>query len=85
MVRHGGSSAGSYLVDPTFPIPSHCAESILLRSVPAHQLPSLVLEFIMAEIQSKEPLTRLVGIQMCLRNRLQSAQRSWGNIECKLP
>ena len=25
MVRHGGSSAGSYLTDPTSPIPSHCA------------------------------------------------------------
>ena len=25
MVGHGGSSAGSYLVDPTSPIPSHCA------------------------------------------------------------
>ena len=28
MVGHGGSSAGSYLVDPTSPIPSHC-ESIV--------------------------------------------------------
>ena len=25
MVGHGGSSAGSYLTDPTSPIPSHCA------------------------------------------------------------
>ena len=25
MVGHGGSSAGSYLADPTFAIPSHCA------------------------------------------------------------
>ena len=25
MVRHGGSSAGSYLADHTSPIPSHCA------------------------------------------------------------
>ena len=24
MVGHGGSSAGLYLADPTFPIPSHC-------------------------------------------------------------
>ena len=28
MVRHGGSSAGSYLADPTSPIPSHCASII---------------------------------------------------------
>ena len=25
MVGHGGSSVGSYLADPKFPIPSHCA------------------------------------------------------------
>ena len=25
LVGHGGSSAGSYLADPTSPIPSHCA------------------------------------------------------------
>ena len=28
MVRHGGSSAGSYLADPTSPIPSHFASSV---------------------------------------------------------
>ena len=28
MVRHGGSSAGSYLADPTSPIPSHCASIV---------------------------------------------------------
>ena len=28
MVGHGGSSAGSYLTDPTSPIPSHCASIV---------------------------------------------------------
>ena len=28
MVGHGGSSAGSYLADPTSPIPSHCASVV---------------------------------------------------------
>ena len=28
MVRHGGNSAGSYLADPTSPIPSHCASIV---------------------------------------------------------
>ena len=28
MVGHGGSSAGSYLSDPTSPIPSHCASIV---------------------------------------------------------
>ena len=43
MVRHGGSSAGSYHTDPTSPIPSHCAVIILFRSVPVHQLSWLAL------------------------------------------
>ena len=28
MVGHEGSSAGSYLTDPTSPIPSHCASIV---------------------------------------------------------
>ena len=28
MVGHGGSSASSYLADPTSPIPSHCASIV---------------------------------------------------------
>ena len=28
MVGHGGSSAGSYLADPTSPIPSHCVSIV---------------------------------------------------------
>ena len=28
MVGHGGSTAGSYLADPTSPIPSHCASIV---------------------------------------------------------
>ena len=32
MLGHGGSSAGSYLADPTSPIPSHCAVIILFQS-----------------------------------------------------
>ena len=43
MVGHGGSSAGSYLADPTSPIPSHCAVIILFKSVAVHQLPWLAL------------------------------------------
>ena len=33
MVGHGGSSAGSYLADPTFPIPSHCASIVAACTV----------------------------------------------------
>ena len=38
MVGHGEGSVGSYLADPTSPIPSQCALIILLKSVPVHQL-----------------------------------------------
>ena len=33
MVGHGGSSAGSYLADPTSPIPSHCAPIVVTSTV----------------------------------------------------
>ena len=35
MVGHRGSSAGSYLADPTSPIPSHCAVIILFKEYSA--------------------------------------------------
>ena len=37
------SYTGSYLADPTSPIPSHCAVIILFQSVPVHQLSRLAL------------------------------------------
>ena len=33
MVGHGGSSAGSYLADPTSPIPSHYASIVVISTV----------------------------------------------------
>ena len=33
MVGHGGSSAGSYLANPTSPIPSHCASIVATSTV----------------------------------------------------
>ena len=38
MVGHGGSSAGSYLADPTSPIPSHCASIVVTSTVRVNQL-----------------------------------------------
>ena len=43
VVGHGGSSAGSYLANPTSPIPSHCGVIVLFKSVPVHQLSWLAL------------------------------------------
>ena len=33
MVGHGGSSASSYLADPTSPIPSHCDTIVVTSTV----------------------------------------------------
>ena len=33
MVGHGGSSAGSYVADPTSPIPSHCASIVVTSTL----------------------------------------------------
>ena len=33
MVGHGGSSAGSYLANPTSPIPSHCASIVVTSTL----------------------------------------------------
>ena len=33
MVGHGGSSAGSYLANPTSPIPSHCASIVVISTL----------------------------------------------------
>ena len=41
MLGHGGSSAGSYLADPTSPIPSHCAVIILFQSREWESAPNL--------------------------------------------
>ena len=46
MVGHGGSSVGSYLADPTSPIPSHSAVITLFKSFPGHQLSWLGIFYI---------------------------------------
>ena len=57
MVGDEGCSAGSYLSDPTCPIPSHCAVIILFESVSVHQLSRLALQelswmsFMSSEVQ----------------------------------
>ena len=44
MVEHGGSSASSYIADPTSPISSHSAVIILFKkSAPVHQSSRLEL------------------------------------------
>ena len=42
MVRHVGSSAGSYLADPTSPIPSHCSSIATTSTIRVDTIPSLL-------------------------------------------
>ena len=38
MFGHGGSSAGSYLADPTSPIPSHCGSIVVTNTLRVNYL-----------------------------------------------
>ena len=62
MVGHGGSSAGSYLTDPTSLIPSHCA-SIVATSTLKVNMPKFGVQIIIAH-QSYEYRTQ---ISFCFR------------------
>ena len=43
MVGHVGSSVGSYLADPTSPIPSHCASIVVTSTLRVNMLNILFL------------------------------------------
>ena len=58
MVGHGGSSAGSYLADPTSPIPSHCA-SIVATS-------TLRVNFYLNSILLDLPKTCIVSVHLSI-------------------
>ena len=45
MVGHGGSSAGSYLADPTSPIPSHCASIVATSTLRVKNFQNNVKEY----------------------------------------
>ena len=68
MVGHGGSSASSYLADPTSPIPSHCAVIILFKSVAVHQLSWLAL---------KELRTSLYHDRSQTLNQMRRSDQNW--------
>ena len=56
MVRHGGSSAGSYLADPTSPIPSHCASIVATSTLRVNTVFQILLHD-----QGEFPLLRDLG------------------------
>ena len=66
MLRHGGSSAGSYLADPTSPIPSHCAVIILFQSVPVHVGTSIIGQGIAMALHNKYVMLLDIVIAFCV-------------------
>ena len=61
MVGHGGSSAGSYLADPTSPIPSHCASIVTTSTVRVNLLVVIsTLVGLQCSILEKQMLTLTV-------------------------
>ena len=56
MVGHGGSSAGSYLADPTSPIPSHCASIVATSTLRVNQQGLIVYTKDAAALHSIVPL-----------------------------
>ena len=82
MLGHGGSSAGSYLVDPTSPIPSHCAVIILFQSVSVHQLSWLTLWELSILRTKIVPWTLLLRFTYALSGCCKNCHSSQGNGSC---
>ena len=55
MVGHGGSSAGSYIADPTSPIPSHCASIVTTSTARVKRISSHLSEYVAVIIHCKLP------------------------------
>ena len=59
MVRHGGSSAGSYLADPTSPIPAHCASIAVTGTV------RVKVQTLASDVQDTSVIHFLKANQLC--------------------
>ena len=66
MVGHGGSSAGSYLADPTSPIPSHCASIVVTSTLRVNEL----IEFHLSAVSRHGNKFANIDVQRILIPRL---------------
>ena len=62
----GGSSAGSYLADPTSPIPSHCASIVATSTVRVNTLDTLLTYDLMSSGQLYYTATISLGSGLLL-------------------
>ena len=60
MVGHGGSSVGSYLADPTSPIPSHCASIVATSTLRVKKPHSLLSRFRRLHEQLTQVIVRVL-------------------------
>ena len=68
MVGHGGSSAGSYLADPTSPIPSHCASIVVTSTVRVNLIHhTLVIEFALFMRHGEKKVTYVLLVCKSMR------------------
>ena len=72
MVGHGGSSAGSYLTDPTSPIPSHCASIVVTSTVRVNNMTPVWVNVAVSQV-----LIHMEGMDPCrsARQRYMFADR----------
>ena len=54
MVGHGGSGAGSYLADPTSPIPSHCASIVVTSTLRVNGAVDVDVVCVMNSLHAKQ-------------------------------
>ena len=65
MVGHGGSSAGSYLADPTSPIPSHCASIVTTSTLRVNRINVICSAYEL--VQRERRYNRLLSVTITSR------------------
>ena len=78
MVGHGGSSAGSYLADPTSPIPSHCASIVATSTVRVNKCNTIKLPLTTHETSQSDQLREVVNLQNLGMNYWVKFDPIWG-------
>ena len=80
MVGHGGSSAASYLADPTSPIPSHCASIVATSTLRVKFIYSDLCMYVLITFESRE-IVLIYEIQfidfLFIKDNKNLAQRKW--------
>ena len=80
MVGHGGSRAGSYLADPTSPIPSHCASIVTTSTLRVNCCSDYTMLSSVSSYNKTLVMTLLVGTvgSYVVKEVLLGTRGSWG-------